>query len=58
MLFRSIFYTLIGLVGGLLLAIVIITLGDAVDTRVKDSSDVEKLLDVPVIGHFPSLERM
>ena len=55
---NRILYTLVGLVGGLLLAIMIVSLGDAMDTRVKDSSDVEKLLDVPVIGHFPSLERM
>ena len=55
---NRILYTLVGLVGGLLLAIMIVSLGDAMDTRVKDSVDVEKLLGVPVIGHFPSLERM
>ena len=55
---NRILYTLVGLVGGLLLAIMIVSLRDAMDTRVKDSVDVERLLGVPVIGHFPSLERM
>jgi capsular polysaccharide biosynthesis protein len=28
-----------------------------VDTRVHSGSDVEELLGIPVMGHFPAIER-
>lgn len=51
-------YIAVGLLAGLFAAIVIVVVQDMMDTRVKSSEDVEQLLNVPVVGHFPQLERM
>ena len=46
-------YTAVAFLAGLFLAIAIVVLLDMMNTRVRDSKDVEKLLDVPVIARFP-----
>ena len=50
-------YTAIGLLAGLFLAVALVVIADAADTRVRNGQDVQELLGVPVIGHFPKVER-
>lgn len=50
-------YTLVGFMAGLFAAVAIVVIRDMLDTRVRSGSDVEELIDVPVVGHFPALER-
>lgn len=49
-------YTLIALLVGLLLAIIIIVIADAVDTTVKSPEDAERSLELPVIGRMPFIK--
>lgn len=51
-------YTIIAFVIGLFAAIVIVVIADIADTRVRNSKDVEELVDLPVVGHFPNVEGM
>lgn len=48
-------YALLGFVAGLFAALVAVVLMDVLNTRIRNSSDVEELLDVPVVGHFPEV---
>ena len=50
-------YTLVGGMAGLFLAVAILVIADAADTRVRSGSDVEELIGLPVVGHFPVVER-
>lgn len=54
---RRTLYTLVGTVAGLFIAILIVVLQDALNTRVRSGEDVEQLIDVPVVGHFQELGR-
>ncbi|MEE1274710.1 MAG: hypothetical protein UHI81_09455 [Olegusella sp.] len=46
-------YALVGLVGGLLVAITLVILMDAMDTRVRGEEELEELTDVPVFAVLP-----
>jgi capsular polysaccharide biosynthesis protein len=50
-------YTAIGLMAGLFFAVALVVIADAADTRVRNGQDVQELLGVPVVGHFPKVER-
>lgn len=50
-------YIAVGAVAGLFLAVAIVVLADTLNTRVRKGSDVEELIGVPVIGHFPEIGR-
>lgn len=50
-------YTLLGFLVGLFLAIFIAVFMDLVSTKVRNADEVEELLQVPVIGRFPIVER-
>ena len=54
---RRALYTLVGFMAGLFAAVAIVVIRDMLDTRVRSGSDVEELVGVPVVGHFPALER-
>jgi capsular polysaccharide biosynthesis protein len=54
---RRALYTLVGFMTGLFAAVAIVVIYDMLDTRVRSGSDVEELVGVPVVGHFPALER-
>ncbi|MEE6159541.1 Wzz/FepE/Etk N-terminal domain-containing protein [Olsenella sp. YH-ols2221] len=41
---------------GLFAAIVIVVLGDMLNTRVRGPEDLEELIDVPIIGRIPTVE--
>lgn len=49
--------TLLGAVGGLLLAIVYITIMYLQDTRIKDENDLTDMFDLPILGRIPDLEK-
>ena len=50
-------YMLVGALAGLFVAVAIVVLADTLNTRVRSGSDVEELIGVPVIGHFPEIGR-
>lgn len=50
-------YILVGALAGLFVAVAIVVLADTLNTRVRSGSDVEELIGVPVIGHFPEIGR-
>ena len=54
---RRLLYTLVGFMAGLFAAVAIIVIRDMADTRVRSGSDVEELLGIPVVGHFPVVDR-
>ena len=45
-----------GLLLGLVIAIVIVVLKEILDKRIKSEEDVEKELNVPVLGSIPKLK--
>ena len=49
--------TLLGAVGGLLLAIIYLTIMHLQDTRVKDENDLTDMFDLPILGRIPDLEK-
>lgn len=49
-------YIAVGALAGLLAAVAIIVLMDLLDTRVRDGSEAEEIVGVPVVGHFPLIE--
>ena len=49
-------YVAVGLAGGLFAAVALVVLLDLFDTCIRNSQEVEELLDVPVIGHFPAIQ--
>ena len=54
---RRVLYTAVGFMAGLFAAVAIIVIRDMADTRVRSGSDVEELIGVPVVGHFPAVDR-
>ena len=50
-------YVAVGFMAGLFAAVCIVVIMDMLDTRVRGGGDIEELVDVPVIGHFPVVER-
>ena len=54
---RRMLYAAVGFMAGLFAAVAIVVVRDMLDTRVRSGSDVEEMLDVPVMGHFPVIER-
>lgn len=50
-------YVAVAFLAGLFLAIAIVVLMDMLNTRVSNSYEVEKLLGIPVIGHFPAVKK-
>jgi capsular polysaccharide biosynthesis protein len=49
-------YILVGLLVGLFAAIVIVVVADMLNTRVRNQSDLEQLIDVPVLGRIPEIK--
>lgn len=49
-------YVGIAFAGGLFAAIALILLLDMLNTRIRSSKEVEELLDIPTIGHFPIIK--
>lgn len=54
---RRLLYTAAGFMAGLFAAVAIVAIRGMLDTRVRSASDVEELLGIPVMGHFPVVER-
>ena len=50
-------YILVGALAGLFVAVAVVVLADTLNTRVRSGSDVEEMIGVPVIGHFPEIGR-
>lgn len=48
-------YILVALFVGLFLAVAIVIIADMVNTKVRSDEDVEELLGIPVVGHFPDI---
>lgn len=48
-------YTLVALLVGLFLTVAIVVIADMVNTKVRSDEDVEELLGIPVVGHFPDI---
>jgi capsular polysaccharide biosynthesis protein len=49
-------YTAVAFLAGLFAAIVIVVVGDMLNTRVRGPEDLEELIDVPIIGRIPNVE--
>lgn len=49
--------TLLGAAGGLLLAIVYVTIMYLQDTRIKDENDLTDMFDLPILGRIPDLDK-
>lgn len=47
---------LLGAVGGLLLAVVYVTILFLKDTRIKDENDLTDMFDLPILGRIPDLD--
>lgn len=54
---RRVLYGVVGLMAGFFLAVAIVVLRDMLDTRVRDGAEAEEIVGVPVVGHFPALDR-
>ena len=54
---RRALYAAVGMMAGLFAAVCLVVVEDMLDTRVRSGSDVEEIVGVPVIGHFPQVER-
>ena len=54
---RRVLYAAVGMMAGLFAAVCLVVVEDMLDTRVRSGSDVEEIVGVPVIGHFPQVER-
>ena len=52
---RRLLYVAVGLLAGLFAAVCIVVIQDMLDTRVRSGNDVEEIVGVPVIGHFPQI---
>ena len=48
-------YIVVALLVGLFLAVASVVIADMVNTKVRSDEDVEELLGIPVIGHFPDI---
>jgi capsular polysaccharide biosynthesis protein len=49
-------YIAVGFIAGLFLAVALVVVSDMLNTRVRGQSDLEKLIDVPVIGNVPAVK--
>ena len=54
---RRVLIGLVGALAGLFLAIAIVVIRDMLDTRVRDGVEAEEIVGVPVVGHFPALDK-
>ncbi len=54
---RRLMYTAVGAMAGLFLAVAIIVLRDSLDTRVRNGQEVAEVVGVPVVGHFPAINK-
>ena len=54
---RRTLYTAVGFMAGLFAAVAIVVIPDMLGTRIRNGQDVEELVGVPVVGHFPAVER-
>ena len=54
---RRALYAAVGFMAGLFAAVCLVVIEDMLDTRVRDSADIEEIVGVPVVGHFPAVER-
>ena len=54
---RRTLYSMAGCLAGFCAAVSIVVVRDMVDTRIRSGQDVVELVGVPVMGHFPALER-
>ncbi len=54
---RRVLIGLVGALAGLFLAIAIVVIRDMLDTRVRDGAEAEEIVGVPVVGHFPALDK-
>lgn len=54
---RRSLYAAVGFMAGLFAAICLVVIEDMLDTRVRSGEDVEELVGVPVVGHFPVIEK-
>lgn len=54
---RRALYVAVGFMAGLFAAVCMVVIEDMLDTRVRNGSDVEEIVGVPVIGQFPQVER-
>lgn len=52
---RRLLYVAVGLLAGLFAAVCIVVIQDMLDTRVRNGNDVEEIVGVPVVGHFPQI---
>lgn len=48
-------YVIVAFLAGLFAAIAIIVIADMANTKVRNSEDVERLLDIPAVGRFPDV---
>lgn len=48
-------YIVVASLVGLFLAVAIVVIADMVNTKVRSDEDVEELLGIPVVGHFPDI---
>ncbi|MDD5893239.1 MAG: Wzz/FepE/Etk N-terminal domain-containing protein [Coriobacteriaceae bacterium] len=48
-------YIVVALLVGLFLAVAIVVIADMVNTKVRSDEDVEELLGISVVGHFPDI---
>lgn len=51
---RRVLYGAVGLMAGLFVAVAIVMVRDMLDTRVRSGEEAEKIVGVPVVGHFPA----
>ena len=52
---KRLLYIVVALLVGLFLAVAIVVIADMVNTKVRSDEDVEELLGIPVVGHFPDI---
>lgn len=50
-------YTAVAFLAGIFLAIALVVLLDALDTRVRNPEEIAELLDIPVIGYMPAMKK-
>lgn len=55
---RRTLYVAVAFLVGLFAAVVVVVVADMADLRIRNSKDVEELVDLPVVGHFPNVEGM
>lgn len=54
---NRVLYVAIAFIAGLFVAIVIVVISDMLNTRVRGSEDLKELIDTPIIGRIPEIDR-